>query len=328
MSDSFQMPVEKWSAQVQEVVVGATADQGGTRSCAITVGGSRSLPFLHYEGGTPNPPVIAMEVLDRPRADWAPALDEAFGDVKNDPAAWAHRCVDEFGARMICLRFEGAEPDDLNRSPDECAEIARAVADAVHVPLIIWGCGNADKDNELWTVVSPALAGERCLLASATQENYRTIAACSLADGHVVLNEAPLDINIQKQVNILVTEMGVKPKDIIMYQTTGALGYGIEYAYSILERTRLAALDGDAMLSMPMLSVVGPDAWKTKEAVATEEEVPQWGDRKPRGILWEAATAGVFLHAGTDILIMWHPEAVTRVRAMIEELMAGAQASV
>lgn len=321
MSESFEMPVEKWSAAVQEVTIGATAEQGGTRSRTITVGGETTLPFLHYEGASPNPPVIAMEVLDRPREEWAPALEAALGDVKDDPAAWAQKCVEECGADLICLRFEGADPDDLDRSPDECAELAKKVAETVSVPLIIWGSGNPDKDNDLWPVVSPALAGERCILASAVEDNYRTISACALADGHIVLNEAPLDINIQKQVNILVTEMGVKPDSIIMYQTTGALGYGIEYAYSILERTRVAALDGDTMLSMPMLSVVGIEAWKTKEAVASVEEMPAWGDRDRRGILWEAATATVFLHGGTDILVMWHPDAVKMVHEVIEALM-------
>ncbi len=322
MSQTFEMPLEKWSAQVQEVVIGATPDQGGTRSHTITVGGEKTLPFLHFEGETPNRPVIAMEVLDRPREEWAPALDDALGDVKNDPVAWAQKCVEEFGADMICLKFEGASPEDLDRSPDECAEIAKKVAEAVKVPLILWGSGNPDKDNEVWPILSHALTGERCILASATEDNYRTISAVALADNHIVLTEAPLDINIEKQVNILVTEMGVKPENIIQYQSTGALGYGIEYAYSIFERTRIAALGGDTMLSPPMLAVVGSEAWKTKEAIATTEEMPEWGtDPARRGILWEATTATVFLHGGCDILVMWHPEAVKMVREVIDELM-------
>lgn len=321
MSEAFEMPVQEWLSAVNEVTIGATEDQGGTRSHTVTVGGEKTLPFLHYEAETPNPPLIAMEVLDRPREAWAPALDDAFADVKDDPAAWASKCVEQYGADLICLKFEGADPDDLDRSPTECAEIATKVAQAVAVPLIVWASGNYEKDNELWTEVSPALAGERCILGSAEEDNYRTISASALADKHIVLNEAPLDINIQKQVNVLVTEMGVPEDSVIMYQTTGALGYGVEYAFSILERTRLAALDGDAMLSMPMLSVVGSEAWKTKEATATTEEMPQWGDLDERGISWEAATANVFLHGATDILVMWHPEAVKIVRETINELM-------
>lgn len=320
MSDTFTLPVENWSSSVLEVEIGATPDKGGTRGRTVTVGGAATLPFLKYEGNIGQRPVIAFEVLDRPRETWADALEKVYGDVKNDPAAWAQKCEQEFGADLICLRFEGANPDELDRSPDECTEIAKKVAAAVKVPLIIWGCGNADKDNNIWPVLSPALAGERVVLASATEDNYRTIAACVLADKHVVLTEAPLDINIQKQVNILVSEMGVKPQDIIQFQTTGALGYGIEYAYSIYERSRLAALDGDAMLRFPMLSVVGMEAWKTKESTAGPDVAPEWGDLERRGIMWEAATATTLLPGGTDILVMWHPAAAKMVRAAIDEL--------
>jgi len=320
MSETFAMPVEQWSGSVLEVQIGATAAQGGTRDRTVTVGGAATLPFLQHEGSPGARPAIAFEVLDRPRETWAAALEQVYGDVKHDPAAWAQKCEQEFGADLICLRLEGANPDELDRSPDECTALAQQVAAAVTVPLIIWGCGNADKDNNIWPVLSPALAGERVVLASATEDNYRTIAACCLADKHICLTEAPLDINIQKQVNILVSEMGVKPQDIIQYQTTGALGYGIEYAYSIYERSRLAALDGDAMLRFPMLSVVGAEAWKTKEATAGVDEAPAWGDLERRGILWEAATATTLLPGGTDILVMWHPTAAQMVRAVLDEL--------
>jgi acetyl-CoA decarbonylase/synthase complex subunit delta len=189
------------------------------------------------------------------------------------------------------------------------------------VPLILWGCGDFGKDNNLIPVLSQAAAGERCLLGSAVQDNYKTIAASSLADGHLVITEAPLDIQIGKQVNILVTDMGVQPENIVMYQTTGGLGYGVEYAYSIMERTRLAALTGDRMLSMPMLAVVGSECWKTKEAKLSTEEAPEWGDPAVRGPMWEAATANLFLHGGTHILVMWHPLAVAEVKRTIADLM-------
>lgn len=324
MSETFAMPVEQWSGSVLEVEVGATPDRGGTRGKTVLVGGAATLPFLSYEGNIGHRPAIAFEVLDRPRESWAAALDDVYADVKNDPAAWARRCEQEFGADLICLRLEGADPDDLNRSPADCAALAKEVAAAVTVPLIIWGCGNAEKDNNMWPELSQALAGERCVLASATEDSYRTIAACALADKHLVLTEAPLDINIQKQVNILVSEMGVKPQDMVMYQTTGALGYGIEYAYSIYERSRLAALDGDAMLRFPTVSLIGAEAWKTKESTAAADEAPGWGDLARRGILWEAATATLLLQGGTDILIMWHPEAAQLVRTTLDDLLAGA----
>ncbi|MGQ9730019.1 MAG: CO dehydrogenase/acetyl-CoA synthase subunit delta [Candidatus Zipacnadales bacterium] len=317
---AFEMPTERWSGKLNAVTIGATANEGGTRTSTVTVGGEATLPFLRFEGEIPNPPVIAMEVLDTPPTDLPPSLAEAYGDVTSDPAVWAKKCVEEFGADMICLRFNGAAPDSANRSPDDCKAILQAVLQAVGVPLIIWGCGDFATDNNLMPVLSQAAAGERCLLGSAVQDNYKTIAACSLADGHLVISEAPLDIQIQKQVNILLTDMGVQPQNIIMYQVTGGLGYGVEYAYSIMERTRLAALGGDRMMLMPMLAVVGSECWKVKEARLPEEAAPQWGDAAIRGPLWEAATANLFLHGGTDILVMWHPQAVAQVRRTIADL--------
>lgn len=313
----FEMPKEKWRGAVNQVKIGATAAEGGSRSSTVTVGGETTLPFLDFEGETPNRPVIAFEVPDVAPTDWPEPLTEAYGDVLGDPAAWAQKCVQEYGADLICLRLESAHPDRGDSTPAQCAETVKKVLQAVGVPLIIWGCGDNEKDNNLWPEVSQAAAGERCCLGSAVQENYKTISACAMADGHVVITEAPLDINIQKQVNILVTEMGVKPEDIIMYQVTGGLGYGVEYAYTIMERTRLAALGGDKMLSMPMLAIVGSETWRAKEARLPDEEAPQWGRRHDRAILWEAVTAELFLHAGTHILVMWHPEAAKLVKESI-----------
>ncbi len=319
---SLEIPVEKWTAAVNEVTLGATSAEGGTRTSTVTVGGETTLPFLHFEGATPHGVAIAMEVLDEAPTDWPPALEEAFQDVYADPAAWAKKCAEEYGADLICLRLVSADPEGTNASPDECAAKVKAVLEAVGVPLIIWGCGDYGKDSEIWPACSQAGAGERCLLGSAEEDSYKTITACAQADGHLIINQAPLDINIQKQVNILVTDMGFDPQRIVMYQTTGGLGYGVEYAYSIMERTRLAALGGDAMLSMPMLGVVGSEAWKVKEARLGEDEAPEWGSGERRGIIWEAATATTFIHGGCDIVVMWHPEAVRLVREMVQELAA------
>jgi acetyl-CoA decarbonylase/synthase complex subunit delta len=313
----FERPKEKWRAAVNEVRLGATPAEGGTRSTSLKVGGEATLPFLSYEAPAPNRPVIAMEVHDRAPTDWPEPMADALGDVLGDPAAWAHRCVDEHGADMICLRLVDAHPDMGDASPGQCAETVKKVLEAVGVPLIIWGCGDRDKDNAILPEVSQAAAKERCCLGSAQQESYKTIAACALADGHVVIDEAPLDINIQKQVNILVNEMGVKLEDILMYQSTGGLGYGVEYAYTIMERTRLAALGGDKMLSMPMLAIVGAEAWRAKEARLPEAEAPEWGSHTERAILWEAVTAQLFVQGGTDLLVMWHPEAVRLVKESI-----------
>jgi acetyl-CoA decarbonylase/synthase, CODH/ACS complex subunit delta len=317
----FEMPVEKWMSAVNIVTLGATAAEGGTREKTVTIGGEATLPYLHFEGAIPNSPVIAMEVLDSEPQGWPETLAKPFAGVLADPAAWAKKCVEEFGADMICLRLAGAHPDAKNTSPEECATVVKKVLGAVKVPLIIWGCGQSEKDNEVLPRASEAAAGENCLLGAALQDNYKTLTAACLADGHKLITEAPIDINIQKQVNILVTEMGLDPSRIVMFQATGGLGYGMEYAYSIMERTRLSALAGDKMLSMPMLAVVGPEAWKAKEAKTPAAEAPQWGDESKRGPLWEAMTASAFLQGGADILVMWHPEAVGLVRKTIGELM-------
>ena len=317
----FEMPVEKWSSAVNVVTLGATPAQGGTRGSTVTLGGDTGLPFLHFEGKTPHRPAIALDVLDTPPPDVPAPLAEVWGDVYGDPAAWAHKAASEFGADMICLRLLGAHPDRGDRSPDDCAKTVAAVLKAVTVPLIIWGCGQADKDNDVMPRVSEVAKGENVLLGSATQDNYRTITAACLADGHKLITEAPLDINIQKQVNILVSEAGMDLSRIVMFQVTGGLGYGVEYAYSIMERTRLAALGGDRMLAMPMLAIVGSECWKTKEARTPEETMPAWGSAADRGILWEAATAAAFLQAGAHLFVMWHPRAADQLRRTIDSLM-------
>jgi acetyl-CoA decarbonylase/synthase complex subunit delta len=318
---SFEMPSEKWASAVNTVTIGATQSEGGRRTSALTVGGETGLPFLSFEGEMPNRPVIALEVLDVPPDEWPAPMAEAVGDVCQDPVAWARKCVEEFGADLVCLRLVGAHPDVADRSAGECAETVKAVLDAVGAPLIIWGCGHAEKDNEIMPGCSEVAAGENCLLGSATQDNYKTITAACMADGHKLITEAPLDINIQKQVNILVTDMGISPDRIVMYQATGGLGYGMEYAYSIMERTRLAALGGDRMLSMPMLAQVGADCWKAKEARTPEETAPEWGPVAERGVAWEATTATCFLHAGTHLFVMWHPQAAALLRRTIDSLM-------
>ena len=316
----FEMPVEKWASAVNKVTIGATAAEGGTRSSVVTVGGDTSLPFLHFEGKTPHRPAIAMEVLDVAPEDWAQPLSETLGKASGDPAAWARKCVQEFGADLICLRLVGANPDRGDRSAEACVQTVKSVLGTVGVPLIICGCGQPEKDNEIMPRCSEVAAGENCLLGTASQDNYKTITAACMADGHKLITEAPLDINIQKQVNILVSEMGLDLSRIVMYQATGGLGYGMEYAYSIMERTRLAALSGDRMLSMPLLAVVGSESWKAKEARTPAETAPEWGAAEERGVAWEATTATCFLHGGTHIFVMWHPRAAALLRKTIDAL--------
>ncbi len=321
---AIEEPKERWSTTVATTCVGATSEEGGTRGRVICLGGETTLPFLHFEGEAPNPPAIAMEVLDTRPADWPEALVAPFADVIDSPAEWAAKCVKEYGAEMICLKLEGTHPDFGDKGPDESAETVKAILAAVDVPLVIWGCDVDEKDNVVLPKCSEVAAGERCLLGTVKEDNYKTLVAACMADGHALISESPLDINIAKQVNILVSEMGFPLDRVVMYPTTGGLGYGIEYAYSIQERGRLAALTGDRMMSAPVVCQIGQEAWRAKEAKTDTEEVPEWGPVEDRGPMWEAITATTLLQAGADLLVMRHPRAVAVVKKTIDALMCKA----
>jgi len=316
---------EKWSTAVSKVTIGATSAEGGTRDYSITVGGETTLPFLHFEGEIPCPPVIAMEVLDMIPGEFPDPLKACFEDVWDDPGKWAKKCVEQYGAKIICLKLISSHPDEKNSGAAEARAAVRKVLDSVKVPLIILGPGVADKDNEVLAAVSQEAVGEKCLLGTAVQDNYKTLVASAMADGHSVIGESPIDINIAKQVNILINDMGLPLDRVVMYPTTGGLGYGIEYSYSIMERSRLAALTGDKTLAVPIICLIGQEAWRAKEAKA---ENPAWGDLVKRGPVWEAVTALTFLQAGADILVMRHPDAVAVVQKAIDDLMGKKVAAV
>jgi len=311
---------ESYTSQVNIVTIGATKEEGGTRERTVTVGGQKVLPFLDFEGETGHPPVIALDVLDAVPEDYPPLLREAYGDVLNDPAAWAKKCVDEFGADLICIKLDGIDPDGANRSADDAVATVTAVRDAVGVPLIVWGCGIDAKDNQVMPKVSEALKGERSLLGVVTEANYKTLTAVCLADGHNLIALAPLDINIAKQVNVLISDLEFPLDRLIMFQTTGALGYGIEYAYSIQERERLAALGGDKMMAMPMICDCGNEAWRAKETKLSDEDAPDFGLQAERAPMWEAITAVTLVQSGADILRMRHPKAAAAVRQLLGQL--------
>lgn len=310
------------TSKINEVTFGATEDEGGTRSKTITVGGHSTLPFLHFEADIPNQPVVGMEIMDKAPDNWPEVLEEPFSDVYDDPVNWAKKCVDEYGADFINLRLKGTNPNGADRSPEEAARTVEEVLEAIEVPLIIWGSGEDEKDNEVFTACSPAAAGEKCLLGTITEDNYKTLSALCKADGHKLIAESPVDINIAKQVNTLAMDAGFEVENIVIFPDSPSLGYGIEYVYSIMERSRLAGLKGDKLMAQPLLANIGNEAWGVKEAKATQEEKPNWGEETKRGPLWEATTAYMYLQAGADILIMYHPKAVKETKRYIDELMA------
>ncbi len=310
---------EKWTSKINEVTIGATTEQGGTRAETVTVGGQSTLPSLTFEGEIPHKPVIAGYVADTV-PDWPDVLKDAIGSEINSPTEWAQKCVEEYGVDLISLKMVGADPAGKDASPGDCAKAVSEMLKAVNVPLIIWGCGDETKDNEVLPECSQAAKGENCLIGSARESNYMTVVAICKADKHKIISEAPVDINIGKQVNILLQDAGFDLKDVVMFQTTAALGYGFDYVYTILERARIAGLKGDNLMAAPQICDVGGEIWRIKEATVDEDVLPGWGKLEKRGPAWEATCAGVYLQAGADILIMAHPEAIKIAQQTIEQI--------
>ena len=303
----MELVKEKYSSPINSV------EMGGSNTKVLKIGGESTLPFLFDEGKMPNAPQAVFEILDCEPTEWPEALTGPFGDSLKDPVRWAVKCVKDFGAGVLCVRLQSTHPDYGAKGADHVVPILKSIISETAVPLIVVGGGDDERDNDILPKVSQALRGENCLLGIATQNNYKTLAATALADGHSIIAESPIDINIAKQVNILISDMGFNPQKIIMHPTTTSLGYGMEYVYSIMERGRLAAFIGDKMLAMPFILFVGSEVWKTKEAKESGGQ----------GINWEITTAVSMLQAGADILVMRHPEAVKTIRKYIEMVMSG-----
>ena len=309
-------PTEKWTGKVNEVTL------GGDSRKQVTVGGETTLPFLSFEGAILHRPAIAIDIEDRRPKRWSSVLEAAWGDVLTQgPGAWARSAV-EAGADIVALTLSSADPEAEDTGAAEAVETVMQVLSAVDVPLIVYGPGVAEKNNEVLVAVADATAGKGLALGLCEDKNYRTIAATCIANGHVAIANSPIDINLAKQVNILLADMGLPADRVLMDPTTGALGYGLEYSYSVMERLRLAALQGDAMTSMPMIVNPGREAWRFKEARAVDGVPSEWGDLEKRGVAWEALTATALLHSGADILVMRHPRSVALVKKVIDDLMA------
>ena len=313
---AFEIPKITYTGKIKEV-------QLGKGPKAVTVGGETSYPFHLFEGEMAHPPRIAMEVYDSPPEEWAEAALEPFKEVAGDPVAWAKKCVEAYGAEMITLQLVSTDPNGLNRSSGEAAQTAKSVAAAVDVPVIVWGSGNTDKDAEVLRKVAEVCDGMNLILGPVVEGNYKQVGAGAIGYKHVAVASSPIDINLAKQLNILLGNLGVPDGQILVDPTTGALGYGLEYTYSVMERDRMAALtQQDERLQFPILCNLAKEVWKTKEAKLNAEEAPLLGNAKKRGILMEAVTAMSLLLAGADILVMRHPEAIKLVREMIAELIA------
>lgn len=317
---NFEIPKESNPGHICEVTLGATVDQGGTRTRTVTIGGSTALPFHFFEGHHPHPPRIAMEVFDKKPEKYPDILCDYFGELIDKPGDMARKCVEEYGAELISIRLEGTHPEKGNKSADEAADIVRQVLDSVGVPLIVTGHGHYDKINAVMKKVCEVTSGENCLINYVEKDNYKTIAAACLAYGHTLVAQSPIDVNLAKQLNILLTEMHFPADKIIMDPLTGPLGYGLEYTYSIMERIRIDALSGDSMLAFPMLVNPGYESFRVKETRAPEKDYPEWGDLSLRGAYWEISTAMSLLVAGADILVLYHPRSAETMKNMIAEI--------
>ena len=317
---TVEIPKEKWTGSVCEVTLGATADEGGTRSRTLTVGGETAMPFLHFEGVTPNPPALALEIRDRKPDDWSPLLHQAWGEAMEDPGEWA-KAAETAGADMIYLALSLTTADGEPNPPENARAVVRKVLEASGLPLAVAGPGQAEVANELLVAVAEEAVGERLLLGICEEKNYRTIVAAALAHNHLVQSKTPMDVNLSKQLVILIHDMGLPLERIIMDPTTGALGYGFEYGFSVMERLRLAAFQGDTMTQQPMLVNPGFETWKVKESKVGEGVPEAWGDWERRALEWEAITATTLIHSGADILVLRHPESLRRVRAVIDVLV-------
>ncbi len=317
---NFEIPKETNAGRIVEVTIGATTEQGGTRSRTITIGGSTALPFHFFEGEHPHQPVIAMEVFDKVPAKYPDSLMDYYRDVIDKPGDMAKKCVEEYGAELISVRLEGTHPEKGDKSAEEAAEIVKQVLKSVSVPIIISGHSHFEKINEVMKKVCEATEGENCLINYVETDNYKTIAAVCIAYNHTLVAQSPIDVNLAKQLNILLTDMNFPAEKIIVDPLTGTLGYGLEYTYSIMERIRNDGLSGDKMLSFPMLINPGYESSRVKEARVSREDYPEWGAQELRGAYWEIATAVSLLAAGAELLIMYHPKAVEVVKKNISEM--------
>lgn len=315
----FTPPLEEYPGEVVEVRLGATKKEGGTRGKSIVIGGEKAPAFYLFETPPPNPPIISLDVFDT-KIPLAKPVKMHFEEVMGDPVGWAKLAVDKYGAEMITLHLISIDPLVSDTSPKEAAKTVENVLQAVDVPIVIGGCGDAKKDLEVFEKVAEVGAGERFLLSSVTQDmDIERTCAAAKEHGHAVLSFTPMDLNQARQLNRRLYDF-LPREQIIMDTTTAALGYGLDYAFTIMERARLAALMGDPELQHPMSSGT-TNAWAAREAWKKLD--PQWGPREFRGPIWETATALTLLLAGVDLFMMMHPAAVKTLKDVIKELTSG-----
>jgi acetyl-CoA decarbonylase/synthase complex subunit delta len=313
---AFGISKIQYSGKIKGVTLGAG-------SKAATVGGEGCYPFHLFEGEMPHRPLVAMEVWDMRPEGWPAACEAPFADVLDDPGAWAKKCVKQYGAEAVVVQLKSTDPNGLDAPPESASAAVGKVVSAVDVPVIVWGTANGPKDTAVLKRVAEDHQGKNLLLGPVEESNHKALGAAALGFNHTVIASSPIDVNLAKQLNILLSNLGIPKERIVIDPTTGGLGYGLEYSYSVMERIRMAALvQEDDQLTLPMINNVGNEVWKTKEAKLSDAEAPDLGDSAWRGVLMEAVTAVSFLLAGSDILILRHPETVKLVKGFIQKMTA------
>ena len=311
---TIEIPRQSYSGRIREIKIA-----GGEP--AFKVGGESCYPFYFFEGEMPNPPRVAFEVSDVPPKAWGEALDAVYGVVYEDPAAWARKCVEELKADMIHVDLSGTDPNGENLGASHAVEVVGKVAGAVKVPLSVWGCANVEKDSEVLRAVAEAFPKRQLLIGPVQEGNYKQLGAAVIGYSHIAIASTPIDINLAKQLNVLLGNLGVSDGNILIDPTVGGVGYGLEYTYSVMERARMAALvQQDERLQFPMYCNLGKEVWKTKEARQPQAEAPTLGKTKERGVVMEIATAVSLLMAGADIMVVRHPATAEHIRSLIGDL--------
>lgn len=313
---TFKPSVQKFSGNINKL------EFGKTNNTAV-LGGENVLPFYAFDGNVGSKPLIGLEILDVYPEKWLEELKVLYGKAAENPVQWAKLVEDKFSPDFICLRFEGADPNGLNKSPEECAALAKEVVQAINLPLVVAGTQNQEKDLKLFEKIAQELEGNNVLLLSAVEENYKVIGAAGvLAYRHKLSAESSVDINLAKQLNILLNQLDIKYEDIVMNVGNAPVGYGFEYVASTMDRIRLAGLgQNDKTLQMPIITPVSFDTWNVKEAASSLEDSPEWGNQEDRGIAMEISTAVSVLVSGSNAVILRHPRSAETIRNLVSALI-------
>ncbi|MCW4033476.1 MAG: CO dehydrogenase/acetyl-CoA synthase subunit delta [Candidatus Bathyarchaeota archaeon] len=312
----FKPPIMTYPGKILEVKLGATKKEGGSRSKSLVIGGETTLPFYNFESKMIHKPVISLDVFDT-KIPLAKPVKKEFEEVLEDPSAWAKFSVDKFGAEMVNLHLISIDPLIKDTKPKDAAKTVENVLQAVDVPIAVGGCGDPEKDLKVFDKIAEVAEGENILINSVTLDmNVEKMADIVNDHGHTIIAFTSMDLEDAKELNRKLFSFLPRNK-VVIDTTTAALGYGLDYAFTVMERTRIAGLMGDAQIQNPLSSGT-TNAWAAREAWMKMD--PKWGPRELRGPIWETVTALTLLLAGVDYFMMMHPSAVKTVKNVIENL--------